>query len=118
MITTCEKVIIFHGNMTTPVKFVYANMKDQIRFRSSYGEEGNVSNIKINGIKNTMYATSQAADDFKKFVDEHSRYTLKELKETVNDGNYSSELKEIVDFFCGDKYSWKVPIVQLDTDKM
>lgn len=118
MIKIPDKKIIFHGTMTTLVKFAYVNMKDKIRFRSSFGEGGNVSNINVSGIKETMYATVQGADAFKTFVDEHPRCTLKELKEIVNDGNYSSELKEIVDFFCGDRYGWKVPVVQLDMDKI
>ena len=103
----------FAGAMTSIVKY----MVDIIRFRSVSGEQGTVSSVKIQGAKEIIYASCQGADAFKAFTEEYPRYTLVELKDVLPE-NCLIELREIVNFFCDKGYSWKVPVVQLDTDKL
>jgi hypothetical protein len=107
----------FAGAMTSIVKYVTENMAETIRFRSVSGDQGTVSSVKIQGAKDMIYASCQGADAFKAFAEEHPRYTLVELKNILPE-NCLIELREIVNFFCDKGYSWKVPIVQLDTDKI
>lgn len=107
----------FTGAMTSIVKYVAENMVDIIRFRSVSGEQGTVSSVKIQGAKEMIYASCQGADAFKAFTEEHPRYTLGELKDVLPE-NCLIELREIVNFFCEKGYSWKVPVAQLDTDKL
>lgn len=107
----------FAGAMTSIVKYVAENMVDIIRFRSVSGDQGTVSSVKIKGAKEMIYASCQGADAFKAFVDEHPRYTLGELKDVLP-VDCLFELREIVNFFCDKGYSWTVPVIQLDTDKL
>ena len=107
----------FAGAMTSIVKYVAENMVDIIRFRSVSGEQGTVSSVKIQGAKEMIYASCQGADAFKAFTEEYPRHTLGELKDVLPE-NCLIELLEIVNFFCDKGYSWKVPVVQLDTDKL
>lgn len=108
---------IFAGAMTSIIKYVTENMAETVRFRSVCGDQGTVSSVKIQGAKEMIYASCQGADAFKAFVDEYPMYTLRELKYVLPE-NCLIELREIVSFFCDKGYSWKVPIVQLDTDKL
>lgn len=108
---------IFAGAMTSIIKYVTENMAETVRFRSVCGDQGTVSSVKIQGAKEMIYASCQGADAFKAFVDEYPMYTLRELKYVLPE-NCLIELREIVDFFCDKGYSWKVPVVQLDTDKL
>ena len=103
----------FAGAMTSIVKYVAENMVDI----SVSGEQGTVSSVKIQGAKEIIYASCQGADAFKAFTEEYPRYTLVELKDVLPE-NCLIELREIVNFFCDKGYSWKVPVVQLDTDKL
>lgn len=107
----------FAGAMTSIVKYVAENMAETVRFRSVSGDQGTVSSVKIQGAKEMIYASCQGADVFKVFTEEYPRYTLGELKNMLPE-NCLIELREIVNFFCDKGYSWKVPIVQLDTDKL
>ena len=107
----------FAGAMTSIVKYVAENMACLICFRSVSGKLGTVSSVKIKGAKEMIYASCQGADAFKAFVDEHPRYTLGELK-NVLPVDCLFELREIVNFFCDKGYSWTVPVIQLDTDKL
>lgn len=107
----------FAGAMTSIVKYVAENMACIICFRSVSGKLGTVSSVKIKGAKEMIYASCQGADAFKAFAEEHPRYTLGELKDVLPE-NCLIELREIVNFFCEKGYSWKVPVVQLDTDKL
>lgn len=107
----------FAGAMTSIIKYVTENMAETVRFRSVCGDQGTVSSVKIQGAKEMIYASCQGADAFKAFVDEYPMYTLRELKYILPE-NCLIELREIVNFFCDKGYSWKVPIVQLDTDKL
>lgn len=107
----------FAGSMTSIVKYVAENMAETIRFRSVSGDQGTVSSVKIQGAKEMIYASCQGADAFKAFTEEHPRYTLGELKDVLPE-NCLIELREIVNFFCEKGYSWKVPVAQLDTDKL
>lgn len=107
----------FAGAMTSIIKYVTENMAETVRFRSVCGDQGTVSSVKIQGAKEMIYASCQGADAFKAFVDEYPMYTLRELKYILPE-NCLIELREIVNFFCDKGYSWKIPIVQLDTDKL
>lgn len=107
----------FAGAMTSIVKYVAENMAETIRFRSVSGDQGTVSSVKIQGAKEMIYASCQGADAFKAFTEEYPRYTLGELKYVLPE-NCLIELREMVNFFCDKGYSWKVPVVQLDTDKL
>lgn len=108
---------IFAGAMTSIVKYVAENMAEIVRFRSVSGDQGTVSSVKIKGAKEIIYASCQGADAFKAFTEEYPRYTLGELKDVLP-VDCLFELREIVYFFCDKGYSWTVPVIQLDTDKL
>lgn len=111
-----EDVKQYKGHMTKLVQNIYKNNRNQIRLRSTYGEAGNISRIKIKRSGVAIYTTADTADAYKKLVDDNPLATLGELAELANE-THKSELIEVANYFVEKKYKELVPVLELDTDK-
>lgn len=106
----------FSGYMTNIVQAMYAENRNQIKFRSTYKELATVSRI---GLKNkrkvAAYATVDTADAFKALVDENPRATITELLDLARKSG-KGELVDVTQYFVDNTYKSFVPIVELDND--
>lgn len=106
----------YKGHMTKLVQTIYNTDKSKIRFRSTYGEAGNISRIKIARSNVAIYATADTADMYKDLVDENPRATLEELADLAKE-SHRSELIEVANYFLEKKFKDFVPVLELDTDR-
>lgn len=107
----------FKGYMTAPIRLMYEEDYNKIRFRSSVGETGNTSRINIKGRKYGVYATVDTADALKKLSDENPRSTVGELAELAK-ATGKGELIEVANYFLKKECRGYVPVIELDKDKL